>query len=362
MKFGEFWPRYLRAHSLPGTRAMHYAATVIGVTAALQAIVSRQPLFLIGIALGYAVAIGAHAYIERNAPLIRVNALWGAAADLRMSWLALTGGLGREIARVKSDNTPEAADPVASLELKTAAKFIRLPLLIISAIGLAAGLLDLGDLREEGSGLHYPFIQLGAPIAAFTAALGIGLWTISAARSSVPTEASRAPRSMSVVEVSLWRACTTLVLIGAAALAAAELAEHGLSESTQLYFALAAVIALMAALPIVLLGAEKAAAPVRRRSEPRRAITIGKWASTLGGAIQLVAGTAVLIGQAFGWDHDGSWAPTTLIISGTLFLLAGIFAWDRETKLNADRLFDRYLSQARGESPEPERGEAPASD
>jgi hypothetical protein len=359
MKFREFWTYYLRAHSLPGTRVLHYAATVIGATAAVQAIVSRQPLFLIGIALGYAVAIGAHAYIERNAPLIRVNALWGVAADLRMSWLALTGGLGREIARAESGDKPAAIHATTGLELKTAAKFIRVPLLIISGIGLAAGLLDLGDLMEEGSGLHYPFVQLGAPIAAFTAALGIGLWTMSAARSSVPPATLRAPRSMSVSEASLWRACMTLVLIGTAAHVAAELAEHGLSESTQLYLALAAVMGLMAALPVVLLAAERAAAAAKPPPRIGAAIAIGKWLGYMGGAVQLAAGASVLAGQAFGWVQDGFWAPAILILSGTAFLFAGTCALDRETKLQADRLFHRYLSQARGEQ---EDADAPASD
>jgi hypothetical protein len=348
MKFREFWPYYLRAHSLPGTRAMHYAATVIGATAAVQAIVSRQPLFLIGIALGYAVAIGAHAYIERNAPLIRVNALWGVAADLRMSWLALTGGLGREIARVESDRH-EAGNAAAGGELKTAAKFIRFPLLFASAIGLAAGLLDLGDLMEAGSGLHYPIVQLGAPIAAFTAALGIGIWTMSAA--------TRRSRSMSMMEASLWRACMALVLIGMAALVAAELAEHGLADSTQLYLALAAVMALMAALPLILLRADRSTAPAKSPSGPSLAITMGKWLGTVAGAAQVVVGASLLALQAFGWFRDGFWGPATLIISGALFLFVGICAADREAKRHADRLFEHYLRQARGE---PDRADAAA--
>jgi hypothetical protein len=348
MKFREFWPYYLRAHSLPGTRAMHYAATVIGATAAVQAIVSRQPLFLIGIALGYAVAIGAHAYIERNAPLIRVNALWGVVADLRMSWLALTGGLGREIARVESDQN-EAGNAPAGGALKTAAKFIRFPLLFISAIGLAAGLLDLGDLMEEGSGLHYPIVQLGAPIAAFTAALGIGIWTMSAA--------ARRATSMSVMEASLWRACMALVVIGMAALVAAELAEHGLADSTQLYLALAAVMALMAALPLILLRADRSVAPAKHPSGPSHAITIGKWLGTAAGTVQVAVGASLLALQAFGWFQGGFWLPVTLIISGAFFLFAGICAADREAKLDADRLFDRYLRRARGE---PDGTDAPA--
>ncbi len=196
---------------------------------------------------------------------------------------------------------------------------------------------------EAGSGLYYPFVQLGAPIAAFAAALGIGLWTMSAARPSAG--------SMSRIEASLWRACMTLALIGTAALVAAELAEHGLAESTQLYLALAAVMALTAAMPIVLLGAEREATPAQRPSRPHAAIAFGKRLGTWGGAVQLTVGLAVLTGQALGWIQDGFWAPAVLIVSGMLFLCAGIYAWDRETRLRADRLFQRYLSQARGDTP-----------
>ena len=48
-------------------------------------------------------------------------------------------------------------------------------------------------------------------------------------------------------------------------------------------------MALMAALPIIMLRAERAAAPAEHPSGPGRAITIGKWLGTLGGAVQLAA-------------------------------------------------------------------------
>lgn len=102
MTFREFWPLYLQAHSRPGTRAVHYLATVIGVGSAIAAALAGEPLLLVGIGIAYALAIGAHAWIERNRSMIRVNPVWGAIADLRMFWLAVTGGLEREIERSRT--------------------------------------------------------------------------------------------------------------------------------------------------------------------------------------------------------------------------------------------------------------------
>lgn len=102
MTFREFWPLYLQAHSQPATRGVHYAATLVGLGSALAAAIAREPAFLLGIALAYGIAIGAHAFIEKNRSMIRVNPAWGAVADLRMAWLAATGGLQREIAKTRA--------------------------------------------------------------------------------------------------------------------------------------------------------------------------------------------------------------------------------------------------------------------
>ena len=102
MKFREFWPLYLQAHSEPRTRAVHYGATVIGVGSAIAAAIAGEPLLLVGIGIAYAMAIGAHFWIEKNHSMIRVNPVWAAIADLKMFWLALTGGLEREIEKVRT--------------------------------------------------------------------------------------------------------------------------------------------------------------------------------------------------------------------------------------------------------------------
>jgi hypothetical protein len=100
MSFAEFWPLYLRAHSRPTTRALHYAATALGLfTSGVGIVLLEAGVLIAGIAGSYALAIAAHWIFERNQPMIPVNPVWGAVADLRMTWLATTGRLAPELAR-----------------------------------------------------------------------------------------------------------------------------------------------------------------------------------------------------------------------------------------------------------------------
>ena len=108
--FSEFWLRYLEAHRKPGTRAARYAATAVGVLSTATVIHQGEPLLMLGgIALSYVIAAASHWTFERNRPLIRVNAVYGAVADLKMCWLALTGRLAGEYDRLglepRSDST-----------------------------------------------------------------------------------------------------------------------------------------------------------------------------------------------------------------------------------------------------------------
>ena len=101
MTFKEFWLRYLKAHSKPATRCFHYIASSVGALSALTAYLQSQIwIFLCGLAASYCIAIASHWYIEHNQPLIRVHALFGALANLKMCWLALTRRLHDEYARL----------------------------------------------------------------------------------------------------------------------------------------------------------------------------------------------------------------------------------------------------------------------
>ncbi len=101
ISYSDFWRLYLDAHRSPATRGMHYAATLVGAAGTLASAVLGE-LFLapLSILVAVGMAVGSHRFIEHNRPLIRINPLYGALCDLRMMWLALTGGLPREYARL----------------------------------------------------------------------------------------------------------------------------------------------------------------------------------------------------------------------------------------------------------------------
>jgi hypothetical protein len=98
--FKDFWPLYLRAHSHRGTRIGHYAATAIALST-IAASIALQAIWMtaLGIVLGYAIALASHRLADGSKSLVTVNPIWGAIADFKMCWLALTGGLSAELAR-----------------------------------------------------------------------------------------------------------------------------------------------------------------------------------------------------------------------------------------------------------------------
>lgn len=98
--FSEFWPFYLREHSKPQTRLLHYVGTSIVVAMAIFALLSGRLLWLLAIPLaGYGFAWFAHFRVERNRPATFTYPLWSLAADFKMWWLWLTGGLQAELDR-----------------------------------------------------------------------------------------------------------------------------------------------------------------------------------------------------------------------------------------------------------------------
>jgi hypothetical protein len=101
MPYRVFWVAYLDAHRNPATRAVHYLATLTGMAGGVLAIWFELLWFMAGgIGLGVVMAVSSHHLIEHNRPLIRVNPFYGAVSDLRMCWLAVTGRLGAEYARL----------------------------------------------------------------------------------------------------------------------------------------------------------------------------------------------------------------------------------------------------------------------
>ena len=98
--FVDFWPYYLREHSRPATRALHYIGTSLVVALAAYAILTGRWLLFLAIPVaGYFFAWAGHFAIEKNRPATFTYPLWSLAADFKMWWLWLTGRLGPELDR-----------------------------------------------------------------------------------------------------------------------------------------------------------------------------------------------------------------------------------------------------------------------
>jgi hypothetical protein len=98
--FAEFWPYYLREHSKPATRALHYAGTTLVIGCLIAGIATGQwRLFLLMPLGGYLFAWVAHLAVERNRPATFHYPLWSLAADLVMYGCWLSGQMSRELAR-----------------------------------------------------------------------------------------------------------------------------------------------------------------------------------------------------------------------------------------------------------------------
>jgi hypothetical protein len=111
--FSEFWPHYLREHSRPATRRIHYAGTALVLAFAVAALALGDWRLLAAVPLaGYGFAWFGHAAVERNRPATFTYPLWSLAADFRMAWLWATRRLDPELAKagVEAQGRKDARD------------------------------------------------------------------------------------------------------------------------------------------------------------------------------------------------------------------------------------------------------------
>lgn len=107
--FEEFWPYYLKEHSLPTTRAWHYVGTSLALLILIAAISTGQWVWIFGAFVsGYLFAWVSHGVFEKNKPATFTYPLWSLFSDFKMLFCFLTGRMGREL---------EAASVISKAEL-----------------------------------------------------------------------------------------------------------------------------------------------------------------------------------------------------------------------------------------------------
>ena len=105
-----FWPFYLREHSRPATRSMHFVGTSVAVVLVALAAVFGDPWLLLGALIsGYGLAWISHLAIERNRPATFRYPLWSLTGDFHMCALIWLGRLDAELAR--ANGGPEGRRP-----------------------------------------------------------------------------------------------------------------------------------------------------------------------------------------------------------------------------------------------------------
>ena len=93
--YAEFWGHYLREHSRPRTRIIHYVGTALVIISAAAFAVTGGWLFLLAMPVaGYGFAWASHALVECNRPATFTHPLWSLVSDFRMFFLAIAGRLG----------------------------------------------------------------------------------------------------------------------------------------------------------------------------------------------------------------------------------------------------------------------------
>ena len=96
--YGAFWPFYLREHSKPQTRALHYVGSIASVVMLLWAVATQSWWWLLAVpVMGYAFAWFAHFFVEKNKPATFKAPWWSLISDYRMCGLWLSGRLGNEL-------------------------------------------------------------------------------------------------------------------------------------------------------------------------------------------------------------------------------------------------------------------------
>ena len=98
--YDDFFAFYLREHSKPATRTMHFVGTTLTLVLILGAIFGGRPVLLVGALFsGYGFAWVSHFFIEKNRPATFKYPLRSFVSDWKMWALMLSGRIGPALDR-----------------------------------------------------------------------------------------------------------------------------------------------------------------------------------------------------------------------------------------------------------------------
>ncbi len=93
-----FWPFYLREHSHPVNRRLHYIGTTLVLLILALGLLNEKYIWLWAIPIiGYGFAWVGHFKIEKNKPATFKYPFWSLISDFRMYFLMLSGKLKAEL-------------------------------------------------------------------------------------------------------------------------------------------------------------------------------------------------------------------------------------------------------------------------
>ncbi|MEZ4313415.1 MAG: DUF962 domain-containing protein [Polyangiaceae bacterium] len=98
--YEEFWPFYVREHSDPTNRKLHFVGTSGTILLAALALVRGKPIHLLHAAIsGYGGAWIGHFFFQKNKPATFKYPLWSLISDFRMYGKIVAGTMDDEVAR-----------------------------------------------------------------------------------------------------------------------------------------------------------------------------------------------------------------------------------------------------------------------
>jgi hypothetical protein len=97
--FERFWQIYLRDHTQPLTRVLHFLGISIALAGIVVSVFVEHSLLVAAGSLlaGMAVLWTAHRFVEHNTPTAYKRLGWAIFCGARMYWLGLTGRLKPEL-------------------------------------------------------------------------------------------------------------------------------------------------------------------------------------------------------------------------------------------------------------------------